>query len=94
MINYQEFLSRDHFNFEEILATAYGTLVSDPPPHFDARLPAPPFLMIDRIRKATTNMGELLRNKMSIWMPGIFSVISLGIPCSQVASVLMLSGSC
>lgn len=50
-MNYQEFLSRDHFNFEEILATAYGTLVSDPSPHFDARLPAPPFLMIDRILK-------------------------------------------
>ena len=55
MMNYQEFLSRDHFNFEEILATAYGTLVSDPPPHFDARLPAPPFLMIDRILKAESD---------------------------------------
>ena len=55
MINYQEFLSRDHFNFEEILATAYGTLVSDPPPHFDARLPAPPFLMIDRILKTESD---------------------------------------
>jgi len=55
MMNYQEFLSRDHFNFEEILATAYGTLVSDPPPHFDARLPAPPFLMIDRILKTESD---------------------------------------
>ncbi|OGP67601.1 MAG: 3-hydroxyacyl-[acyl-carrier-protein] dehydratase FabA [Deltaproteobacteria bacterium RBG_19FT_COMBO_43_11] len=55
MIKYQEFLSRDHFNFEEILATAYGTLVSDPPPHFDARLPAPPFLMIDRILKVESD---------------------------------------
>ena len=50
-MKYQEFLKRDHFNFEEILAFAYGTLVTDPPADFDARLPAPPFLMIDRILK-------------------------------------------
>ena len=48
-MNYQEFMERDHFNFEEIIAFAYGTLVGDPPAHFDARIPAPPFLMIDRI---------------------------------------------
>jgi 3-hydroxyacyl-[acyl-carrier protein] dehydratase / trans-2-decenoyl-[acyl-carrier protein] isomerase len=48
-MNYQEFIGRDHFNFEELLAFSYGTLVTDPPDHFDARLPAPPFLMIDRI---------------------------------------------
>ena len=55
MMNYQEFLSRDHFSFKEILATAYGTLVSNPPLHFDARLPAPPFLMIDRILKTESD---------------------------------------
>lgn len=48
-MKYQEFLKRDHFNFEELLAFAYGNLVSDPPEHFDAKLPAPPFLMLDRI---------------------------------------------
>ena len=48
-MNYQEFTGRDHFNFEELMAFAYGTLVTDPPAGFDARLPAPPFLMIDRI---------------------------------------------
>jgi 3-hydroxyacyl-[acyl-carrier protein] dehydratase / trans-2-decenoyl-[acyl-carrier protein] isomerase len=48
-MKYQEFLKRDHFNFEEILAFAYGTLITDPPEHFDAKLPVPPFLMIDRI---------------------------------------------
>ena len=48
-MKYQEFLKRDHFNFEEILAFSYGTLVTDPPEHFDAKFPAPPFLMVDRI---------------------------------------------
>lgn len=48
-MKYQEFIKRDHFNFEEILAFSYGKLVTDPPEHFEARLPAPPFLMIDRI---------------------------------------------
>jgi 3-hydroxyacyl-[acyl-carrier protein] dehydratase / trans-2-decenoyl-[acyl-carrier protein] isomerase len=48
-MNYQKFMGRDHFNLEELLGFAYGTLVTDPPAHFDARLPAPPFLMIDRI---------------------------------------------
>ena len=48
-MKYQEFLERDHFSLEELLAFAYGTLVIDPPAGFDARLPAPPFLMLDRI---------------------------------------------
>ena len=48
-MKYQEFLKRDHFNFEELLAFAYGKLITDPPEHFDAKLPVPPFLMVDRI---------------------------------------------
>jgi 3-hydroxyacyl-[acyl-carrier protein] dehydratase/trans-2-decenoyl-[acyl-carrier protein] isomerase len=48
-MKYQEFLKRDHFNFEELLAFSYGRLITDPPEHFDAKLPAPPFLMVDRI---------------------------------------------
>jgi 3-hydroxyacyl-[acyl-carrier protein] dehydratase/trans-2-decenoyl-[acyl-carrier protein] isomerase len=50
-MNYKEFTERNHFNFEELMAFAYGTLVTDPPAGFDARLPAPPFLMLDRILK-------------------------------------------
>ena len=50
-MNYKEFTERDHFNFEELLACAYGNLVTDPPAGFDARIPAPPFLMVDRILK-------------------------------------------
>jgi len=49
MMTYREFLERDRFALEDLLAFAYGSLVKDPPEHFDARLPAPPFLMIDRI---------------------------------------------
>ncbi len=49
MLTYQEFTEKKSFNLEELLAFAYGTLVTDPPEHFQARLPAPPFLMVDRI---------------------------------------------
>ena len=48
-MTYEELLKRDHFSQEELIAFAYGRLVQDPPETFDARLPAPPFLMIDRI---------------------------------------------
>ena len=48
-MTYEEFLKRDHFDVEEILALSWGTLVSDPPEHFEAKFPAPPFLMVDRI---------------------------------------------
>jgi 3-hydroxyacyl-[acyl-carrier protein] dehydratase/trans-2-decenoyl-[acyl-carrier protein] isomerase len=49
MMTYQEFRQKKSFNLEELLAFSYGTLVTDPPEHFQARLPAPPFLMMDRI---------------------------------------------
>jgi 3-hydroxyacyl-[acyl-carrier protein] dehydratase/trans-2-decenoyl-[acyl-carrier protein] isomerase len=48
-MTYQDFLTQEHFNQEELIAFAYGILVDDPPADFDARLPAPPFLMIDRV---------------------------------------------
>jgi 3-hydroxyacyl-[acyl-carrier protein] dehydratase/trans-2-decenoyl-[acyl-carrier protein] isomerase len=48
-MTYQDFLTQKYFNQEELIAFAYGTLVDDPPADFDARLPAPPFLMIDRV---------------------------------------------
>ena len=47
-MNYQEFLDRHQFSKEELVAFSHGTLVSDPPSEF-SRLPAPPFLMVDRI---------------------------------------------
>ncbi len=61
-ISYAEFQARDHFAKEELLAFAYGRLVSDPPDHFKARLPAPPMLMFDRITllEATGNKGRIV----------------------------------
>lgn len=48
-MTYETFLARQHFEKAELLAFAHGSLVEDPPEHFDARLPAPPFLMFDRV---------------------------------------------
>ena len=48
-MNYETFLARQHFEKAELLAFAHGSLVEDPPEHFDARLPTPPFLMFDRV---------------------------------------------
>lgn len=51
---YNEFLERSSFSKEELIAFAYGNLVSDPPAEF-SRLPAPPFLMIDRVCEIKKN---------------------------------------
>ena len=48
-MTYDEFKGSSCFGLEELIAFAYGTLVEDPPEGFVARLPAPPFLMVDRI---------------------------------------------
>lgn len=48
-MTYDEFLKTSCFGLEELIAFAYGTLVDDPPEGFAARLPAPPFLMLDRV---------------------------------------------
>lgn len=48
MICYKEFRERTYFTQEELIAFAYGRLVSDPPAEF-SRLPAPPFLMMTRV---------------------------------------------
>jgi len=50
-VKYAEFLGRDHFRREELLAFAHGTLVEDPPEGFVARLPVPPLLMLDRVTR-------------------------------------------
>jgi 3-hydroxyacyl-[acyl-carrier protein] dehydratase / trans-2-decenoyl-[acyl-carrier protein] isomerase len=71
-MKYQEFLKRDHFNFEEILASAHGKLVDDPPEQFDAKLPIPPFLMVDRILLIESNgrQGKIIAEldiKLDAW---------------------------
>jgi len=48
-MKYTEFMERNHFELEDLLAFSYGNLVENPPEGFDAHLPAPPFLMMDRI---------------------------------------------
>jgi 3-hydroxyacyl-[acyl-carrier protein] dehydratase/trans-2-decenoyl-[acyl-carrier protein] isomerase len=48
-MTYDEFQKSSHFGLEELIAFAYGNLVDDPPEGFAARLPAPPFMMVDRI---------------------------------------------
>jgi len=54
-MTYEEFQKRSHFGQEELIALAYGHLVEDPPEGFAARLPAPPFLMVDRILEIRGN---------------------------------------
>jgi len=48
-VKYVDFLARERFEQEELLAFGHGTLVDDPPEHFEARLPVPPMLMLDRV---------------------------------------------
>ena len=48
-MKYAQFIDQNQFDFEQLLAFSYGNLIEDPPDEFDARLPAPPFLMMDRI---------------------------------------------
>jgi len=54
-MKYSEFIKKDSFDLDDLIAFAYGRLVADPPENFDARLPAPPFLMADRILSITNN---------------------------------------
>jgi 3-hydroxyacyl-[acyl-carrier protein] dehydratase/trans-2-decenoyl-[acyl-carrier protein] isomerase len=48
-VTFAEFQARSRFDQAELLAFARGTLVSDAPAGFAARLPLPPLLMVDRI---------------------------------------------
>ena len=48
-MNYEDFRERKSFSKMELLAMAHGELVTDAPPAFQVRLPAPPMLMIDRV---------------------------------------------
>ncbi len=58
MMTYAEFLGRDSFSQEELLAFAYGRAVKDPPEHFQARLPLPPMLMVDRIEHISADKSR------------------------------------
>jgi len=79
-MNYEEFKSRKSFDLAELIAFSYGRFVADPPEGFDARLPAPPFLMIDRILLMETlgKQGKIIAEqdiRLDVWyfqchMPG------------------------
>ncbi|MBE7438791.1 MAG: bifunctional 3-hydroxydecanoyl-ACP dehydratase/trans-2-decenoyl-ACP isomerase [Spirochaetales bacterium] len=63
-MKYQEFQERKHFTKEELLGFAWGTLVQDPPAEF-SRLPAPPFLMVDRVLEVSKDgrKGRIVAEK-------------------------------
>lgn len=48
-IEYQTFLERESFSKDELLAYAWGNLVTDPPKEGVGLLPAPPMLMFDKV---------------------------------------------
>lgn len=48
-MRYSEYLERCQFSQRDLIASSQGNLVDDPPEAGVARLPAPPFLMFDRI---------------------------------------------
>lgn len=52
---YSDYKNKTSFTQQELIAFSYGQCIEDPPADFDARLPAPPFLMIDRILSIETN---------------------------------------
>jgi 3-hydroxyacyl-[acyl-carrier protein] dehydratase/trans-2-decenoyl-[acyl-carrier protein] isomerase len=52
-MKYAEFRERSHFSREEVLALAYGRLVTDAPDEFKARFPLPPMLRVDRVTEIT-----------------------------------------
>jgi 3-hydroxyacyl-[acyl-carrier protein] dehydratase/trans-2-decenoyl-[acyl-carrier protein] isomerase len=52
-MKYADFRERSHFTREEVLALAYGRLVTDAPPDFKARFPLPPMLMVDQVTEIT-----------------------------------------
>lgn len=52
---YTEFLERSQFSKLELIAHGRGTLIEDAPSKDFAQLPAPPFLMFDRITRVERN---------------------------------------
>lgn len=63
-MKYQEFLNRKNFDKIELLAFSQGNLIEDPPGEIP-KLPAPPFLLIDRITSIEKNSrnGKILAEK-------------------------------
>ena len=71
MITYEEFTTKTSFTHQELLAFSHGRLVSDPPNELP-QLPAPPFLMFDRITEVvrTPRGGRIVAEqdvKLDAW---------------------------
>jgi 3-hydroxyacyl-[acyl-carrier protein] dehydratase/trans-2-decenoyl-[acyl-carrier protein] isomerase len=64
-LSYDEFKARSRFEKSELIAFANGTLVSDAPADFVARLPVPPMLMLDRVVEisAEKNRGRIVAER-------------------------------
>jgi len=96
-MNYDEFLQRQKFDKEELVAFSYGTLVSDPPSEF-SRLPTPPFLMIDRILELQKEgkKGRIVAEKEVIFDEWFFQCHFNGDPilpgCLSVDAIWQLVG--
>jgi 3-hydroxyacyl-[acyl-carrier protein] dehydratase/trans-2-decenoyl-[acyl-carrier protein] isomerase len=61
-ITYEEFKNKQAFTKQELLAHAWGSLISDLPPEGCGMLPAPPMLMLDRVTELTHsgNKGRIV----------------------------------
>ena len=60
-MKYKDFLETTKLSKEDLIAHATGNLLSDPPDEFP-QVPAPPFLMVDRVTEITRNgnKGKLI----------------------------------
>ncbi len=63
-MKYKDFLQRNTFDKVEILAFSQGVLIEDPPGEL-AKLPSPPFLLIDRIIEISSDnrKGKIIAEK-------------------------------
>jgi len=64
-MNYEEFRRRSSFDRQELLAFAHGRLVEGAPEAFEAKLPVPPMLMVDRIAeiRRDRNRGRIVAER-------------------------------
>ena len=64
-MKYDEFRGSASFDQQELLAFAHGRLVEDPPEAFEAKLPLPPMLMLDRIVEISRerNRGRIVAER-------------------------------
>lgn len=57
-MTYEQFRARSSFSQEEVLGLAHGSLFADAPAGYNARLPLPPMLMVDRIDEFSTRRAR------------------------------------